>query len=84
MATQQDCATIEQANALLRQRLEGLEDDLQDQQNLLNGIFPNDPQRPDVQNKIEDLSRQKADLLTEIHKGEQAFKDCQQQNQQAE
>jgi Skp family chaperone for outer membrane proteins len=84
MATQQDCAAIEQAIVQQRQRFEDLEDEIRGQQNLLNSLFSNDPQRPDVQAKIDSLSRQKEDLLTDIHKDEQALKDCQQRNQRSE
>ena len=83
MATQQDCAAIEQANAQMQQRREELDDQIQDQQNLLNGLFSNDPQRLDVQKSVANLSRQRDDLLADIHKGEQALKDCQQESQKA-
>ena len=78
MAAQQDCTEIEQANAQRLQQLEELEDVLLDQQNFINGIEPNDPQRADVQNKIESLTQQRAQLLVEVQDGDAALKNCQQ------
>ena len=81
MATQQDCTEIEQANVQRLQQLEEIEDVLQDQQNFINGLEPSDPQRSDIQNKIESLTQQRAQLLVELQQGDAALKDCQQANQ---
>ena len=79
MATQNDCTEIEQANAQRQQRLEELDDVLQDQQNFINGLGPSDPQRSDVQREIDNLTQQRAELLAQVQQGEAALRDCQQQ-----
>lgn len=80
MQAKPDCVAIEQANAQLELRQNSLEDEILDLQNLLDSLYPNDPQRPDLQTKITQMNRQRDGIVDELRKGEAALRDCLQQN----
>jgi hypothetical protein len=80
MQTKPDCDDIKQANAQLELRQNSLEDEILDLQNLLNSLYPNDQQRPDLEAKITLMNRQRDGLVNELRKGEAALRDCLQQN----
>jgi outer membrane protein TolC len=80
MQTQLDCDAIKQANAQLEMRQNSLEDEILDLQNLLNSLYPDDQQRPDLQAKLTQMNRQRDGLIDELRKGEVALRNCLQQN----
>ncbi|MBA2681828.1 MAG: hypothetical protein H0U76_25960 [Ktedonobacteraceae bacterium] len=61
-------------------RQNSLEDELLDLQSLLNSLYPDDPQRPDLEAKLPQMHQQRAGLVDELRKGETALRDCLQQN----
>lgn len=80
MQTKTDCDAIAQSNAQLELRQNSLEDEILDLQNLLDSLYPNDQQRPDLEKKIAQMNQQRDTLVDELRKGEVALRDCLQQN----
>ena len=80
MQTKPDCDAIAQSNSQLELRQNSLEDEILDLQNLLDSLYPDDQQRPDLQTKIAQMNQQRDSVVDELRKGEVALRDCLQQN----
>lgn len=76
MTTKPDCSAIEQANTQLDERIISFDSELDEMRNLLRSLYPDDPQRPDVLRKLDDLARQHDELAEELRKGVIALQKC--------